>query len=129
MLPNKTNMDSIQAPATKRHGLVKRLLRKVVIIAIVTVAFGWLYGWASPWAFPKNKTAGFGLGMLHGALMPLALPSLVLGRNVEIFAADNSGRFYKIGYICGINVCGLAFFGPLFWRPKRGAADHKNQLR
>jgi len=122
-------MDSTQAPASKRHGLIRRLLRKVVILAIATVVLGWFYGWASPWAFPKNKTAGFGLGILHGALMPLALPSLVLGRDVEIFAADNSGRFYKIGYICGIDICGLVFIGPLFWRPKRGAADHKNQRR
>jgi hypothetical protein len=129
MLPNKTNMDSTQAPASKGRVLIKRLLRKAMVLAIVTVAFGWFYGWASPWAFPKNTTAGFGRGILHGALMPLALPSLVIGRDVEIFAADNSGRGYKIGYICGINVCGLAFFGPLFWRPKRGAADHKNQLR
>ena len=57
--------------------------------------------------------------MLHGALMPLALPSLVIGQDVEIYAMDNSGRFYKIGYICGINLCGLAFFGPLFWRPNK----------
>jgi hypothetical protein len=122
-------MDSTQAPASKKHGLIKRLLRKVVILAIATLVLGWLYGWASPWAFPKNKTSGFGLGILHGALMPLALPSLVLGRDVEIFAADNSGRFYKIGCICGIDICGLVFIGPLFWRPKHGAADHKNQRR
>ena len=118
MLSNKTNMDSTQAPPSKRHILIKRLLRKAVTLAIVTVIFGWLYGWASPGRFQKNKTSGFGYGMLHGALMPLALPSLVIGQDVEIYAADNSGRLYKIGYICGIDVCGLAFFGPLFWRPK-----------
>lgn len=86
---------------------------------VVTALFGWFFGWASPWAFPKNQTFGFGYGMLHGALMPLALPSLVIGQDVEIFAADNSGRLYKIGYICGINLCGIAFFGPLFWRPAK----------
>jgi hypothetical protein len=100
---------------------LKKILRKIITLAIVTVVFGWFYGWASPWAFPKNKTAGFGYGMLHGALMPIALPSLVIGKDVPIYAPDNSGRFYKIGYICGINLCGLAFFGPLFWRPKRAA--------
>jgi hypothetical protein len=94
--------------------------KKIAIFLIITVLFGWAYSWASSRAFPKDKTFGFGYGMLHGALMPLALPSLLLGRDVEIFAADNSGRPYKIGYICGINACGLAFFGPLFWRPKRG---------
>jgi hypothetical protein len=98
---------------------LKKIIRKIATLVIVTVAFGWFYSWASPWAFPKNKTAGFGYGMLHGALMPIALPSLVIGRDVEIYAADNSGRFYKIGYICGINLCGIAFFGPLFWRPTK----------
>ena len=103
--------------------------KKIVTFVIVTALFGWFYGCVSPRAFPKNKISGFGYGVLHGALMPLALPSLLLGQNVEIFATDNSGRFYKIGYICGINVCGLAFFGPLFWRPRRGAAIQKNRER
>lgn len=94
-------------------------LKKVVYFLIASLLLGWFYGWSSPRAFPKDTTFGFRYGMLHGALMPLALPSLLLGKDVEIFATDNSGRIYKIGYICGINVCGLAFFGPLFWRPKR----------
>jgi hypothetical protein len=55
--------------------------------------------------------------------MPIALPSLVLGKDVPIYATVNSGRFYKIGYIVGINVCGLAFFGPLFWRPARRGGE------
>lgn len=107
----------------------KLWLKKIATFLIVSALLGWSYGWSSSRAFPKDKTFGFGYGMLHGALMPLALPSLVMGRDVEIFAADNSGRPYKIGYICGINVCGLAFFGPLFWRPRRAAASHKNQPR
>ena len=57
--------------------------------------------------------------MLHGGLMPMALPSLVMGQNVDIFAANNSGRLYKLGYIVGINICGLIFFGSAFWQPKR----------
>jgi hypothetical protein len=97
---------------------LKRLFRKIIILAVVTVVFGYVYGWAAPWAFPPDKTAGFAYGMLHGALMPIALPSLVIGRDVPIYDTDNSGRFYKVGYICGINLCGLAFFGPLFWRPR-----------
>lgn len=104
-------------------------LRKIAIFSICSLLLGWFYGWSSPRAFPKNKTLGFGYGVLHGALMPLALPSLLLGQNVEIFATDNSGRFYKIGYICGINLCGVAFFGPLFWRPRRDAPDQKNRER
>lgn len=105
---------------------MKRLFRKIITLAIVTVVFGYVYGWASPWAFPENRTVGFGYGMLHGALMPIALPSLVIGKDVPIYDTDNTGRFYKIGYICGINLCGIAFFGPMFWRggsPKKSSSE------
>jgi hypothetical protein len=106
-----------------RRNFLMWLARKILVFLVVTILFGWFYAFASPLAFPKNKTAGFGYGMLHGALMPIALPSLAIGKDVEIYASENSGRLYKIGYICGINLCGLAFFGPLFWRPRRDAAQ------
>ena len=50
--------------------------------------------------------------------MPAALPSLVAGGDVPIFAANNTGRNYKLGYIAGINLCGLIFFG-LAFRPQK----------
>jgi hypothetical protein len=97
----------------------KLLLKKIIYFLSASLLLGWFYGWASPRAFPQDKKMGFGYGMLHGALMPLALPSLLMGQDVEIFAPGEVGRIYKIGYICGINLCGLSFFGPLFWRPIR----------
>ena len=97
---------------------LKKAFRKILALVVVTVVFGYFYSWASPWAFPQTRTAGFAYGILHGALMPIALPSLLLGRDVPIYDTENSGRFYKVGYICGINLCGLAFFGSLFWRPR-----------
>ena len=136
---------SLRAPAVKNHAVRempttsdlepikiarrKLWLKKIVYFLIASMVLGWFYGQAMPRAFPKNTTFGFGYGMLHGALMPLALPSLIMGQDVEIFATDNSGRIYKIGYICGINVCGLSFFGPLFWRPGRRVKNQKNQER
>jgi len=111
-------MDATQAPAAKPRSRSKWLLRKAATLAIVTAAFGWFYGWASPWAFPQNRTAGFSFGLLHGAMMPLSLPSLVIGRDVPIYDTNNSGRIYKIGFICGVDICGLIFIGPLFWRPR-----------
>lgn len=116
-------------PASNLCARRKFWIRKIAIFLIASVLVGWFYGWSSPRAFPKNKTYGFGYGMLHGALMPLALPSLLLGEDVQLFSMNNSGRFYKIGYICGVNACGLGFFGPLFWRPKRGAPDQKKHDR
>jgi hypothetical protein len=121
-------MDDTRPPAPPTPGLLHRWLRKALTLAIVTVVFGWFYGWASPWAFPKNHTADFKYGVLHGALMPLSLPTLVMGKDVPIYAPDNSGRGYKLGYICGINVCGLFFFGAAFRRPKvTSASSDKSQ--
>ncbi|HXI70997.1 MAG TPA: hypothetical protein VNN22_11645 [Verrucomicrobiae bacterium] len=122
-------MPSSSAPAPTLTARQKLWLKKIAWFLTASLLLGWFYGWASPRAFPKNREMGFGYGMLHGALMPLALPSLLMGQDVEIFARDNSGRIYKIGYICGINVCGLSFFGPLFWRPRRREAIQKNQER
>ena len=122
-------MSSTPDPASILAVRRKLWLKKVAYFLIASMLLGWFYGWSSPRAFPEDKTFGFGYGVLHGALMPLALPSLLLGQDVEIFATDNSGRVYKIGYICGINHCGLSFFGPLFWRPKCREKIQKNHER
>ena len=116
-------MDEPQPPARPVDHPFKRLLRKAVTLAIVTVVFGWFYAWASPWAFPKNHTVDFKYGALHGALMPLSLPSLVMGHDVAIYDSDNTGRGYKVGYICGINLCGLLFFGLAFRQPTSARTD------
>jgi len=111
-------MEAIQASVAKKSGFIGFLIRKIITVAVVTVVFGWLYGWASPWAFSARAPAGFSYGLLHGAMMPLSLPSLVIGKDVTIYNDNNVGRIYKIGYICGVNICGLIFIGPLFWRPR-----------
>lgn len=85
---------------------------------VVATLLGWFYGWAAPVAYPVGREVGFGHGMLHGALMPMALPSLVLGQDVPIYATQNRGRPYKLGYIVGINACGLIVFGSAFWNPR-----------
>jgi hypothetical protein len=97
----------------------KSALKKAANLIIVGTIVGFVYGWVSPHMFPANKEMGFSFGVLHGAMMPIALPSLVMGKNVDIFSANNNGRAYKIGYICGINLCGLLFFGTAFLNPKR----------
>jgi hypothetical protein len=51
--------------------------------------------------------------------MPLALPNLLVGDDVTIYAPENVGRPYKLGYTVGVNGCGLLFFGFFFWRVRR----------
>ena len=120
-------MPATQAPARIACIPLRTLLSKAAVFIAVAVIFGWVYAWVSPRIFPKDVRAGFGYGMAHGALMPMALPSLVMGKDVDIFAGNNSGRGYKLGYIVGINVCGLVFFGSVFWRPVR--KSQSSQLR
>ena len=57
--------------------------------------------------------------MVQGALMPITMPNLILGNDATIYAANNTGRNYKIGYTLGVNTCGLIFFGFFFWRVRR----------
>jgi hypothetical protein len=53
--------------------------------------------------------------------MPAALPALLSGKDLPIYAPRNEGRPYNIGYILGINSCGTLFFGIGFWpMRKRG---------
>jgi hypothetical protein len=111
-------MEPAQTPSCAARLDWRHWLYKGLKVAIVTIVFGWFYGWASPWAFPKERPSDFKYGVLHGALMPLSLPTLVLGKDVPIYAPENTGRSYKIGYICGINACGLVFFGAAFRQPK-----------
>ena len=112
-------MSETQAPARFAGLTLRDWIKKVLLFFAVATLLGWCYGWASPRVFPRERTLGFGYGMLHGGLMPMALPSLVMGQDVDIFATNNSGRPYKLGYIVGIISCGLIFFGSAFWKPKR----------
>jgi hypothetical protein len=63
--------------------------------------------------------AGFGQGVLQGAMMPCTLPTLLIGQDVPIYAERNDGVFYKLGYTMGVNVCGAVFFGLFYWRVAR----------
>ena len=87
---------------------VSRLRWQRIVFRLSLVAFGlWLSGWLlhrlATAAAEAGEPPGFAGGALHGALMPMALPRLLLGFDAEIYAARNSGRTYKIGYTCGVN--------------------------
>jgi len=92
---------------------------KLIWLVLAGVLLGLCYQKAvSTKLYHAETRAGFWLGTVHGFLMPAALPSLLAGEDVPIFAANNTGRNYKLGYIAGINLCGLIFFGMAF-RPQK----------
>ncbi len=110
---------SRSGPSPKASAALRRWLAKAASLVAAGLVFGWAYGWAAPRLYRPEAPAGFWLGAVHGALMPVALPSLLLGRDVPIYAAHGTGRGYKLGYIAGINLCGFVFFGLAFWKPSR----------
>jgi hypothetical protein len=91
---------------------------KITVLVLLGLLLGVVYDWAAPRFYGRDRVAGFHMGVMHGALMPAALPTLLLGKDFPIYAPNNIGRGYNIGYILGINACGTLFFGLGFWRPR-----------
>lgn len=95
------------------------MLARLLMIAAVAGSVFWLVQRSSERLDRSTEPAGFTRGLVHGALMPMALPNLLFGRDVTIYAPSNTGRFYKLGYTAGVNVCGLIFFSLSMWRIRR----------
>jgi hypothetical protein len=102
----------------------KQFITRLITSLVVAFAIGTTLHWTLK-KFERHdaQPAGFGQGIVHGALMPLALPNLLIGDDVQIYAPLNTGRGYKVGYIAGVNGCGLIFFGYFFWRGRRLQKD------
>ena len=92
---------------------------KITLLTLLCVVLGFIQGWAASRFYRPDYVAGFHVGMVQGALMPAALPALLMGKDVPIYASANVGRLYKIGYIFGINICGTLFFGVAMWQSRK----------
>jgi hypothetical protein len=107
------------ANATLRRSRVVRFWTiKIVALVLFSVLLGVGYDWSARRYYGPDRVAGFHSGLIHGALMPAALPTLLMGNDFPIYASNNVGRGYNIGFILGINTCGTLFFGLVFWRPR-----------
>ena len=91
------------------------IFRRIAVALLVTIALNAVFNRPNQ----PLHTAGFLRGLTDGALMPGALPPLLMGRDVSIYAPNNTGRTYKLGYTVGVNGCGALFFGVIFWRMTR----------
>jgi hypothetical protein len=113
--------EPVQAPAAAPAGLSKAkvIIIKIIALTAISMALIFAQGWAAPRYYQPDYVAGFYTGLLEGALMPAALPGLLGGNDVPIYASNNVGRGYKIGYILGLNACGTFFFGVAFWQPRK----------
>ena len=113
--------ESNHAPAATPAGRspAKVIIIKIIALTAISLTLIFAQGWAAPRYYGPDYAAGFYTGLLEGALMPAALPGLLGGHDVPIYAPNNEGRAYKIGYILGLNGCGTFFFGVTFWQPRR----------
>jgi hypothetical protein len=108
--------DAPKVPLTPLARKLLRVLRALVTIVVLGVVIGWLLNMAAGALEKRREPAGFIHGVIQGALMPAAMPNLIVGKDVAIYSPNNTGRTYKLGYTVGVNGCGLIFFGCFFWR-------------
>ena len=98
-----------------------RIAKTIAGVLVFAFIIGWILQRSAEALNRGNERAGFGRGLLHGILMPMALPNLLVGKDVPIYAIRNTGVPYKLGYTAGVNTCGAIFFGAWFWRFSRRA--------
>lgn len=107
--------------------VAKVILRAVIVVCIAST-IGWLLNHWTRSMEQRGTPAGFAQGVLQGAMMPCAMPNLLLGKDVTIYASSNTGLTYKLGYTVGVNICGALFFGFSFWRLRRWAARRRSSV-
>lgn len=115
-------MESIAIPQVKVSTPARRwrrILVRTLIVLVAAVLVGLMTRSLLTLVNHGQRPAGFFHGMFQGALMPAALPNLLVGNDVVIYAQDNTGVVYKLGYTMGVNTCGAFFFGIFFWRLNR----------
>jgi len=108
-----------QVVAGGKRGRGSVWVRRLIGTVLAALLIGWSSGAAMRLDAQMSGRPGFGRGFLHGMLMPLAWPTLLVGREQDIYALNNSGRPYKLGYSLGVNACGAAFFGWAYSRWRR----------
>jgi hypothetical protein len=112
-------MIDTQSDLIKQKVKRQALLRRIFTFLIVALCVGFLMRHMSRNIARSTEPAGFFRGTVQGALMPCAFPNLLVGNDVTIYAPNNTGRTYKLGYTFGVNACGAIFFGLFFWRVSR----------
>ena len=96
-----------------------KILRRLLATLLLAAVVGWLIHQLATKLDHSQSPAGFTRGLVQGALMPAAMPNLLVGSDVVIYAQNNTGISYKLGYTMGVNVCGAIFFGIFFLRLNR----------
>src|SRR4051794_31989027 len=100
-------------------GKAWKILRRMGVFFLFAAVIGAILNRVAASLDRNAHPAGFARGVVQGALMPMSLPNLLVGRDVTIYSQNNTGVTYKLGYTTGVNACGALFFGVVFWRFSR----------
>jgi hypothetical protein len=105
----------------QRSGMdrLRNVLVRIATFLLLAFAIGAVLNHVEISLERSSRPAGFARGLLQGALMPMSMPNLLVGKDVAIYAQNNIGLRYKLGYTAGVNSCGAIFFGFLYWRVSR----------
>jgi len=114
---------------TPARPAVRRWLVRGLTFVCCALALSWVETRVSQTVHRQTTPAGLGIGLVDGALMPLALPVLLAGKDVPIYARNNTGRAYHLGYTSGVTLCGAVFFGVCFSRLSRWRAEYLQSRR
>lgn len=106
----------VKVPASRRWA---RVALRVASFVLIAALIGMVLNRISASLERSAHPAGFTRGVVQGALMPMSFPNLLIGRDITIYAQNNTGVSYKLGYTTGVNACGALFFGLVFWRINR----------
>src|SRR5262249_34833841 len=113
-MESMTGTDAKLTAPPARSSVLRRILPRLLTFLIAAVLIGLVTRHLLAILSRNPEPAGFVQGMLQGALMPAALPNLLVGDDVKIYAENNNGVHYKLGYAFGVDVCGALFFGMFF---------------
>jgi Na+-driven multidrug efflux pump len=79
--------------------------QKIVNFAIVLIAIAFFSSCASS-GYTSSKS-GFFSGLIHGfVFFPFAILAKIFGMDYDLYASNNSGLFYWIGFIIGLGGLG-----------------------
>ncbi len=122
-------MSNDQAKQSSGWWLWWKVAQRLLFVFLLAAMIGSLLNHISASLERSARPAGFTRGLLQGALMPMAMPNLLVGRDVTIYSHNNIGLIYKLGYTVGVNACGVIFFGVFFWRLNRWRRQVRNVIR
>src|SRR5215831_6121998 len=104
--PSKVNFyDSMTETTNTLSRTLVKIFKRVVPILLLAFVIGLTLNRISLSLAKSARPAGFVRGMVQGALMPMSMPNLLVGNDVNIYASRNTGLTYKLGYTMGVNLC------------------------